>query len=110
MRADVAGTPSAHSREPLGCRVFAAECDPSLRRLVFIEAEMFILIGSYFLVAPGGAGVTDGLRDGTVKPPFDAMGRSTWTGPRASATHLRFGAPGPRAGAVLTRPTPAATE
>jgi len=31
-------------------------------------------------------------------------------GPRASAaTHLQLGAPGPRAGAVLTRPTPAAT-
>jgi hypothetical protein len=43
------------------------------------ENEMFILIGSYFLAQPGGAGVTNGLQE-EVRPGLDATGRSTWTG------------------------------
>jgi hypothetical protein len=41
---------------------------------------MFILIGSYFLAAPGGAGVTSALQASAVSPGLDATGRSTWTG------------------------------
>jgi hypothetical protein len=41
---------------------------------------MFILIGSYFIVAPGGAGVTNGLLAEAGTPGLDATGRSTWTG------------------------------